>query len=235
MGGVTTGTGRAASAPEGASASAVPVAVRSVGILGGTFDPIHLGHLALADCALRQLPIDELVLIPAGSPPHKLDRRISPARHRLAMARLAVAGRPDVVVDPIEIGRSGPSYTVDTVAALLAAAERAGRPIAPTVIMSADAFADLPTWHDPERLVSLARIAVAPRRGHELPDPAPVIERLPGLSGRLDLFDGPDLDVSASDIRACVRTGRSIAGLVPPAVADYIEAHHLYRDHHDPR
>jgi nicotinate-nucleotide adenylyltransferase len=101
--------------------------------------------------------------------------------------------------------------------------------------MSADAFADLPTWHDPERLVALARIAVAPRRGHELPDPAPVIERLPGLSGRLDLFDGPDLDVSGSDIRARVLAGRSIAGLVPPAVADYIDAHHLYRDHHDPR
>lgn len=229
MGGVTTGTGRAA------SASDAPVAVRSVGILGGTFDPIHLGHLALAECALRQLPIEELVLIPAGSPPHKLDRRISRPRHRLAMARLAVAERPGFRVDPIEIGRSGLSYTVDTVAALLDTAERTGHPIAPTVIMSADAFADLPTWHDPERLVALARIAVAPRRGHELPDPTPVIERLPGLSGRLDLFDGPDLDVSASDIRARVRAGRSIAGLVPPTVADYIEAHHLYRDDRDPR
>jgi nicotinate-nucleotide adenylyltransferase len=216
--------------PAAGSGSRRPVEVRSVGVLGGTFDPIHRGHLALAECALDQLAIDEIVLIPAGSPPHKQGRAISPADDRLAMVRLAVDGRPGISVDPIELRRHGPSYTVDTVAALLEAAERDGRPIAPTVIMSADAFAELPTWHEPDRLLRLARIAAAPRRGHLVPDPEPVIARLPGLAGRLDLFDGPDLDVSSSDIRARVRAGRPIDHLVPQPVAAYIEAHHLYRD-----
>jgi nicotinate-nucleotide adenylyltransferase len=204
--------------------------VRAVGILGGTFDPIHIGHLALADCAIAQLPIDELLLVPAGSPPHKQGRRISPAGDRVAMLRLAVAGRRSISVDTIELERPGPSYTVDTVAALIDAAEHAGTPMQPTVIMSADAFAELPTWHEPHLLVALARIAVAPRRGHVLPDPGPVVAKLPGLQGRVDLFDGPDLDVSSSDIRARVAAGRPIDHLVPPPVAAYIEKHDLYRE-----
>jgi nicotinate-nucleotide adenylyltransferase len=103
------------------------------------------------------------------------------------------------------------------------------RPIEPIVILSADAFAELPRWHEPDRLASLARFAVAPRRGHRPPDPAPVIARLPSLADRVDLFDGPDLDISASDIRARVAAGRPIDELVTADVAAYIAAHELYR------
>ena len=218
--------------PSEATGRESAVAVRHVGILGGTFDPIHNGHMALAACALAQLPIDELLIVPAGSPPHKQGRATAPAADRLAMVALAVDELAEVTVEPLETERPGPSYTVDTVAELIANAEAAGRPIAPTVIMSADTFAELATWHEPERLVELARIAVAPRHGHRLPDAGPLIARLPGLAGRIDFFDGPDLDVSASDIRARVAEGRPIDGLVPPPVAAYIAAHRLYRDPH---
>jgi nicotinate-nucleotide adenylyltransferase len=219
--------------PPAAGADRAGIAARRVGILGGTFDPIHNGHIALAVRALAELPIDELVVIPAGNPPHKLGRRTAPAADRLAMVALAVDDLERVTVDPLETERPGPSYTVDTVAELMATAAAAGRPIAPTVIMSADTFAELPTWHEPDRLVELARIAVAPRRGHRLPDPEPLIARLPGLAGRIEMFDGPDLDVSASEIRARVADGRPIDDLVPTSVAAYIAAHHLYRNPKD--
>jgi nicotinate-nucleotide adenylyltransferase len=214
----------------GRPAAERPVRVRRIGILGGTFDPIHNGHLGLAASALSELEIDEIVFIPAGSPPHKQGRPITAAADRLAMVALAVGGLPDMSVDPVEIERPGLSYTVDTVTSLIVAADADGRPIAPTVIMSADAFADLPTWHEPDRLIRLARIAVAPRRGHRPPDPSPVIARLPGLAGRVDIFDGPDLDISASDIRTRVAAGLPIGDIVPEPVVAYIAAHHLYRD-----
>lgn len=203
---------------------------RSVGILGGTFDPIHNGHLGLLRSALEELPLDEIVVIPAGSPPHKQGRRIGDPLDRLAMVELAVADLPRVSVDRIEIDRDGPSYTVDTVAALVEAAARGGAPIAPTVILSADAFAELPTWHEPDRLVRLARFAIAPRRGHPPADIGPVVRALPDLAGRVDHFTGPDLDVSASQIRARVAAGLAIDDLVPEAVAVYIDDHRLYRD-----
>lgn len=216
--------------PAGRPARRSAVGVRSVGILGGTFDPIHNGHLGLLRCALAELPLDEVVVVPAGSPPHKQGRRISDPLDRLAMVELAVAGLPDVAVDRIEIDRAGPSYTVDTVAALVAAAEQRGAPIAPTVIVSADAFAELPTWHEPERLVRLARFAVAPRAGRRPVDVAPVVASLPALAGGVDEFHGPDLAVSASQVRARVAAGLPIDDLVPGPVAAYIAAHRLYRD-----
>jgi nicotinate-nucleotide adenylyltransferase len=135
-----------------------------------------------------------------------------------------------VSVDRIEIERDGPSYTVDTVAELVGSAARRGSPIAPTVILSADAFAELPTWHEPDRLVRLARFAIAPRRGHPPAEIGPVVRALPGLAGRVDRFTGPELDVSASQIRARVAAGLAIDDLVPEAVAAYIAAHRLYRD-----
>ena len=216
--------------PGNAAGTTTGVGLRSVGIFGGTFDPIHNGHMGLLRSALAELPLDEIVVVPAGSPPHKQGRPISDAVHRLAMVELAVADAPRVSVDRVEIDRDGPSYTVDTVAALVDIAAGLGSPIAPTVILSADAFAELPTWHEPDRLVRLARFAIAPRRGHPPADIGPVVRALPGLAGRVHRFEGPDLDVSASRIRVRVAAGLPIDDLVPAAVAAYIAAHHLYRD-----
>jgi nicotinate-nucleotide adenylyltransferase len=201
-----------------------------VGMLGGTFDPIHVGHLALARVALDQLGLDRILFVPAGRPPHKRGRPITSAADRLAMVELAIAGEPRFAVSRIEIDRPGPSYTADTVEALLAQPDNGHRPIELTVILSAESFADLPSWHEPARLLQLARIAVAPRPGHPPPSPAWLAQRLPGSADRIDVLEGPHLDISASDIRARVAAGRPIDGLVPPPVADYIKAHHLYRE-----
>jgi nicotinate-nucleotide adenylyltransferase len=202
----------------------------AIGILGGTFDPIHLGHLALARAARSSLGLDEVVFVPAARPPHKIGRPITDGAHRLAMVELAVQGEAATTVSRIELDRSGPSYTVDTVAALLDEAARADRSIALTVILSAESFADLPDWHAADRLIELATIAVAPRPGHPLPEPTALADRLPGLVGRLAVIHATLPDISASRIRALVAARQPVDHLVPPRVAAYIEEHHLYRE-----
>jgi nicotinate-nucleotide adenylyltransferase len=217
------------------SRAAKRLGTERLGMLGGTFDPIHAGHIALAYVALDQLGLDRVLFVPAGQPPHKRGRPITGAEDRLAMVELAIAGEPRFSVTRIEIDRPGPSYTADTAEALVAGLESAGLepagdPVELTVILSAESFADLPSWHDPARLLRLARIAVAPRLGHPAPTPGWLAQRLPGFADRVAVLEGPHLDVSASDIRARVAAGRPIEHLVPPAVAAYIEAHHLYRE-----
>ena len=227
MGGTLT---RGEPAMERPASPAEPVAVARIGMLGGTFDPIHAGHLGLARVALDQLGLDRILFVPAGRPPHKRGRQITSAADRLAMVELAIAGEPRFAVSPIEIERPGPSYTSDTAEALIAEPDSGERPIELTVILSAESFADLPSWHEPARLLRLARIAVAPRPGHPAPTPAWLAQRLPGFAERIDVLEGPHLDISASDIRGRIAAGRPIEGLVPPSVAEYIEAHHLYRE-----
>lgn len=212
------------------SRTARPPATTRIGMLGGTFDPIHAGHLGLARVALHQLGLDRILFVPAGQPPHKRGRRIAGAEDRLAMVQLAIADEPQFGVTRIEIDRPGPSYTADTAEALLAGGESGDEPIELTIILSAESFADLPSWHEPARLLRLARIAVAPRPGHPAPTPAWLAQRLPGFADRVVVLEGPHLDISASDIRARVAAARSIEHLVPSPVAAYIEAHHLYRE-----
>ncbi len=219
-----------AHAPATPADPADPQATVGVGMLGGTFDPVHAGHHALARVALDQRGLDRSLFVPAGRPPHKRGRPITSAEDRLSMVELAIAGEPRFAVSRIEIDRPGPSYTADTAEALLADRQNGDRPLELTVILSAESFADLPSWHEPARLLKLVRIAVAPRPGHPPPTPAWLARRLPGFAERIDVLEGPHLDISASDIRGRVATGRPIAGLVPPAVGDYIEAHHLYRE-----
>ncbi len=217
-------------AAAGAKARATRIGTAGLGMLGGTFDPIHAGHIALARVAIDQLGLDRILFVPAGRPPHKRGQPITPAPDRLAMVELAIAGEPRFAVSRIEIDRPGPSYTVDTAEALIVGSENGDRPVELTVILSAESFADLPSWRDPARLLRLVRIAVAPRLGHPAPTPAWLAEQLPGFADRIDVLEGPHLDISASDIRARVAAGRPIDALVPPPVADYIEAHHLYRE-----
>lgn len=209
---------------------ATPIAAARIGMLGGTFDPIHDGHLGLARVALEQLGLDKVLFVPAGQPPHKRGRPITPAEDRLAMVGLAIAEESSFAVSRIEIDRPGPSYTADTAEALVSGPETDDQPIELTVILSAESFADLPSWHDPGRLLRLARIAVAPRPGHPAPTPTWLAHRLPGFADRVVVLEGPQLEISASDIRARVAAGHPIDQLVPPSVAAYIEAHHLYRE-----
>jgi nicotinate-nucleotide adenylyltransferase len=197
----------------------------TVGMLGGTFDPIHLGHLAVADEAREMLGLERVLFVPAGRPPHKAGRPISAAPDRLAMVELAIADNPSFAVSRIELERPGPSYTVDTVAALL---DGPAAPAALTVIVSAELFSTFPTWHEPDRLLRLALVAVTPRPAHRAPGRSFVAEHFPGLEDRVTFLDGPHLGVSATDIRERAAAGRSIRYLVPPAVAAYIGDHALY-------
>jgi nicotinate-nucleotide adenylyltransferase len=208
---------------------AVPVRSGTIGMLGGTFDPFHVGHLALARAARDQLGLERVLVVPAAVPPHKPGRPISPPDVRLALVEAGIAGEPRLEASRIEIDRPGPSWTVDTVADLASAQRAAGRDPDVTVILSAESFAGLPSWHEPQRLVDLARFAVAPRAGHPPPDLAAMESRLPGLADRVDLLDLPPIDVSASDIRRRAATGESLDGLVPPEVAAVIRDDRLYR------
>src|SRR6478672_6974266 len=165
-----------------------PVRPGSLGLLGGTFDPFHLGHLGLARAARDQLGLERVLVMPAAQPPHKPGRPISPPLLRLAMVVAGVAGERRLEASRIEIDRPGPSFTVDTVAELLAASAP-GAPADVVVILPAEAFAGLPSWHEPGRLVALARFGVAPRAGHRDPDLDDLVARLPGLAGRVDRLD----------------------------------------------
>jgi nicotinate-nucleotide adenylyltransferase len=207
----------------------VPVRAGSIGILGGTFDPFHDGHLGLARAARDQLGLERILVVPAAVPPHKQGRPISPAAVRLAMVEAGIAGEPRLEASRIELDRDGPSWTVDTVAALAAMEHAAGREPDLTVILSAESFAGLASWHEPERLLDLARIAVAPRAGHPPPDASSIAATFPGRDGRIVVFDGSIVDVSASEVRRRVAASRSLAGLVPSGVAEVIAVDRLYR------
>ena len=217
--------GRALSGAEAATPGA-PDLRGAHGVFGGTFDPIHLAHLAVAEAALDDLGLADVTFVPAGQPPHKADRVISPAADRVAMVEAAIADNPGFRLSAIEIERDGPSYTVDTLAAL------AGAGIEPLVlIISMDSFLGLPTWHQPDRVLSLATLVVAPRDGVE-EAPVDYLERhLPGVAASVVRLAGPHLRLSASEIRRRAAAGRSVRYLVPDAVATYIGDHALYRSH----
>lgn len=188
-----------------------------VGILGGTFDPVHVAHLRLAEAAREALALDEVLFVPAGAPWRKSDGRITAAEHRLAMLQLAVAGNDDFAVSEIELRRDGPTYTADTLEQL--AGERLDDEF--WFIVGADALGDMPNWHEPERIVAHATLAVAARSGEAVD--------LASLAGHVETFAMERMDVSSTDIRARVAAGRSIRYLVPVEVERYIAAHHLYR------
>ena len=194
------------------------------GVLGGTFDPVHYAHLAIAEQARDQLGLRGVLFVPALLPPHKPDQTPADAQDRLRMVELAVAGDPAFAVSDVELQRSGPSYTVDTAEALL---PRLGPD--PWFILSTEALWGLPTWHRPRRLLELVRLAVMPRFATPAPDAAWFDRHFPGQADRIRFLEGPDLGHSASGIRRLVADGHSIRYLVPPAVERYIREHDLYR------
>jgi nicotinate-nucleotide adenylyltransferase len=195
-----------------------------MGILGGTFDPPHNGHLHLAESARRVLKLDEVVFIPAKQPPHKLDDPISPLPIRVAMLECALHGHPKFVISMIEAEREGPSYTVDTLRELR---KTAGKDAELYFIMGEDSLKNLPTWHLPEEIVKLAHLAVLQRPGYDANVEA-LEQKVKGVEKSVVLLDGFEIEISSTDIRERVRCHESIAELVPDCVAEYIEQHHLY-------
>jgi len=191
---------------------------RRIGLFGGTFDPPHNAHVALATLALRELALDELRWVPAGEPWQKA-RVITPAAHREAMVRLAMGSEPRFVLERCEIQRRGPSYTLDTVRELQAAEAGAQW----FLVIGQDQYAGLHTWRDWRELLGRVTLAVANRPG---PAQAPQADVLAFSHRAVPL---PMLDIASTDIRASVADGRDISSLVPDGVARYIEAHHLYQ------
>jgi nicotinate-nucleotide adenylyltransferase len=197
-----------------------------VGILGGTFDPVHHGHLVAAEEARHQLDLDRVLFVPAGHPPHKPRQPITPAHHRLRMIELAIAPNPHLALSRVDLDRPGPSYTVDTLDLLRA---ELGPDALLFFIQGADLLADILTWHQPQRLIQLCQLAVVERTDAEI-DLEHLEERLPGLASRIHWVRMPGLDISSRDIRARVRQGRPISYLVPGTVEAYILEQDLYRD-----
>jgi nicotinate-nucleotide adenylyltransferase len=196
-----------------------------IGILGGTFDPIHNGHLHIANALRRALDLDRVLWVPAGRPPHKAGQIVSSDRDRLAMLELGLAGSPHDEISKVDIDRSGPSYTADTLECL---AER----FTPTrlfFLMGEDSLRDLPSWHDPERILRIAELAVAGRPGVEA-DLESVALQVPGVRNRVHVVPMEEIAISSSEIRRRVREHKSIHGLVPAPVEAYIQHHGLYSE-----
>ena len=196
-----------------------------IGVLGGTFDPIHNGHIGAAEEVRRRLELEKVIFVPAGQPWLKADSAISPARHRVEMVRLGIAGHSHFEISLVEVNRTGPSYSVDTISELSA---ELGEDTELFFIIGCDSLGQLPQWKDSARLVKLCRLVAVPRPGCERPDLEQLEALVPGLSQSLILLDKPEIDVSATDIRRRVAKGLSIRGLVPAPVAEYIRQHKLY-------
>lgn len=189
-----------------------------IGLFGGTFDPVHLGHLISAEQVREQCNLEQVWFLPALVPPHKNGQTVTEAAHRLQMVELAIAGNPYYRASRVEFERSGSSYTVDTMAILR---ERHPKHTF-YFIIGADMVADLPNWHRIEQLVKDTEFVGLARPGYERPQLADAI------ASRVQYADMPLLEISATGIRERVRTGRSIRYFVPDRVRNYIEEHRLY-------
>lgn len=195
-----------------------------IGILGGTFNPPHVGHLVCAREALDQLGLDRVLLVPVHTPPHKEALDDPGPAARVEMCRLAVAGDPQLEVSTVEVDRGGPSYTVDTLREL--DASRSGDTL--TFIVGGDMARALPSWREPGVVLRFARLAVAEREGVLREDVLEQVRTIPGGEARVVFFDMPRIDVSSTDIRRRAAAGRSVRYLVPDAVASVIASRGLY-------
>ena len=197
-----------------------------IGVLGGTFDPPHLGHLWLATLALDALRLDRVLFMPASQPPHKRGRRVTPATDRLLMTRLAIADSSGFELSPIELERPGPSFTVDSITELRRIHGTAARLF---LIMAADSLAHIDTWREPDRLLGLVEWAIGPRPRTDAPTREALVARFGRAARRIHLLTGPGLDLSSTEIRRRVASGRTIRYLVPRSVEQLIHERGLYR------
>jgi nicotinate-nucleotide adenylyltransferase len=222
------------------------------GVLGGTFDPVHLGHLEVAERSKACMGLEGLLLMPSAIPPHKSRPHLTPARHRLAMLRLAVKERPGIGISTLELDTGGVCYTIDTLRRL----SQGGEAISPIFILGTDSLAEIQTWRDYRDIMREFDLAALDRPGNLLVDIAPrlpseitaslvlvpdgpsgqrlVQELQPGRGGRIFHLPMAPNSVSSSRIRQLVAAGSSIEALVPPAVGRYIQRNALYRQE-DPR
>ena len=211
-----------------------------VAVFGGSFNPVHYGHLLLADEIVELVAVDRVLFVPAARPPHKPAEHLAPAADRFAMVRLAIAGHPRLAVSDVELQRAGPSYTVDTLQEL----RRTGDEL--FLLVGSETFLDLLTWREPARIAQLARLVIVPRAGSAFDAESAAAQKVLreiGIPGGFVSATGgtppprgvivahaPSLPISASDLRRRVREGRSLAYRLPPAVIDHIATRGLYRE-----
>jgi nicotinate-nucleotide adenylyltransferase len=206
----------------------MPNGRRKVAVFGGTFDPAHMGHLIMAEQCREQAQLDQVWFIPAARPPHKHEDELTPFARRVEMLALALAGQPAFRVEELEKDRPGPSYTADTLEEL---AQRH-----PDVewhfILGSDSLPDLPQWHEPLRILKMARLLVVARPGHPIM-PVQELRKLLGLTQSdelpLQIIESPLIEISSTDLRRRAGEGRSLRYLVPRAVECYIQEKALYR------
>lgn len=207
---------------------AAPGEGERIGIIGGTFDPVHYAHLAIAEEVYSALKLPRMIFVPAGEPPHKTGRRITPARHRVAMLERAIASNPHFALSLVDVERSGPSYTVETLRQLR---QEWGPRAELYFVIGGDSLQDLPDWYDPAGIIDQATIVALMRPGYtDVADKREQLAaRLPGIQQRLITLEGPLMELSSSDLRRRVSEGRPIKYQTPEAVEQYILQHRLYR------
>jgi nicotinate-nucleotide adenylyltransferase len=196
-----------------------------IGVMGGTFDPIHDGHLVAAEEAAWALDLDRVLFIPTHLPPHKQEPG-TPVEHRVAMVKAAIADNPVFELSTIEVERGGRSYTVDTLEQLHSIYPGAQFHL----IVGMDSLRDLPEWHDPAGILDLARITAVHRAGWEIMDLDDLTATVPAAAGRVMILPIPGLDISSTDLRARIAAGRPIRYLMPDPVIAYITVNNLYLD-----
>lgn len=199
--------------------------MRRVGILGGTFDPIHHGHLVAAQEVYYRLKLDKVYFVPAGHPPHKPRQNITPPEKRVEMVRLAIGHHEGFEISRVDVDRPGPSYTIETLELL----KQAWPETQLYFIMGMDSLSDFLAWHAPNRIIALTRLAVVSRPHYEA-DLQSLEKALPHLVENIDWVPMPWMEISSTDLQRRVREGAPIRYLVPPAIESYIQKNNLYRE-----
>jgi nicotinate-nucleotide adenylyltransferase len=195
-----------------------------VGVLGGTFDPIHIGHLILAEEARDQLKLDRVYFVPAGNPPHKQGRHLAPVEARVQMTELAVAGNDAFRVSRVDADRAGPHYTIDMMQIIQGQLPPGCELF---FLMGFDSLTELPTWHEPARLIATCHLVALTRHDIEV-DWAKLEAALPGIRQRVTILDMPELEIASHQLQERVREGRTIRYLVPEPVRQYIARERIY-------
>lgn len=201
-----------------------------IGILGGTFDPIHVGHLVAAEEVRCRLKLEKVLFVPAGQPPHKKSQEVTPAIHRVKMVVLSIATNPFFELSLVDVKRPGRSYTVETLEIIK---RESGPSTELYFIIGMDSLSDLLTWKDPGRLITLAKLAVVNRPPYPQVDLASLEKKLPGVSARVDMVDMPGIYIASSDLQERVATGRPIKYQVLESVEKYIKEVGLYLPRQD--
>lgn len=194
-----------------------------LGVFGGTFDPVHMGHLIIAEAARDALKLDQVLFVPAGDPPHK--GAVSPQEHRYQMVSNAIRGNRAFSVSRVDLDRPGPHYSAD----MLSIVKRAHPGSEVYFLLGSDSLIDLPTWRDPARMIAQARIGVFRRPSIPTVDIESLEAALPGITAATEWIDAPEVEISATELRSRVKSRQSIRYQVPDTVINYIESAGLYR------